>query len=148
MASSLSRRVRMIEGSIALLNHLYERLKYLQPTIFSLMEGAAKLGQFESCPYLNDCCAHMRQGESFSASWKQAVQASADLLGKDEAALLGALGDTLGCTDLDSQLTAIAYTRELLEAKLTAARDYQCTHSKLYRTLGLLTGVGIAIILG
>jgi stage III sporulation protein AB len=53
----------------------------------------------------------------------------------------------LGASDLESQLAAIDYGVSLLEARLAAAREYAAARGKLYGTLGVLAGLGIAVLI-
>ncbi len=147
MASGLSGKVVMIENSIALLGMLYDRLKYLQPTTSALIEAAAGMEQFSRTEFLIHCRDEMRRGIPFPEAWRSGIEEHAKLLGKEHAQALLPLGGTLGSTDLESQLTAIDYTRQLLNNRLEIARDYRDKHAKLYRSLGALCGVAIAIIL-
>jgi stage III sporulation protein AB len=147
MAMNLSGRVAAIEGSAALLGQLSDRLKYLQPSMFSLMDSVASTQQFERLGYPAKCRELMRAGLSFPESWRQALREVPGRLGPQETQALLALADILGCADLDSQLSALDYTAKLLESRLGAAREYEQKYAKLYRTLGVLGGVAIAIII-
>lgn len=105
------------------------------------------MSQLADQTYLTDCRDRMRRGEDFPSSWRGAVENCANVFGKEETRLLSALGDVLGATDLDSQLTALSYTKEQLEHRLGLARQDKQKHGKLYSTLGVLIGLAIVIIL-
>jgi stage III sporulation protein AB len=139
--------VLAIEATLSLLGQISDRLRYLQPSVYSLLEYLCGNQQFEKLGYPTRCRALIREGKSFPESWRQAVGESAKILGAEEAEILAALADVLGCADLESQLAAIAYTRELLQGKLEEARTREKTYGKLYRTLGVLSGVAIVIVL-
>lgn len=53
---------------------------------------------------------------------------------------------SLGMSDVSSQVGIIANTIELLEAQKNDAREEKVKNSKLYKTIGLISGVMIAII--
>lgn len=53
---------------------------------------------------------------------------------------------SLGMSDVSSQVGIIANTIELLEAQKNDAREEKAKNSKLYKTIGLISGVMIAII--
>ena len=147
MASGLSKKVLEIEAAIALLGHFHDRLRYLSPTMTGLIESACAAEGTGNIPYLTGCRERMGRGLPFPDSWKAAVAAHPGALGREETGLLAALGDVLGATDLESQLAAVAYTRQQLELRLDIARQYRDRHHKLYGTLGVLTGIAIVIIL-
>ena len=57
------------------------------------------------------------------------------------------LGRLLGQTDLDGQLSEIEVVNDFLTAQLENASEERRKNEKMYRTLGLVTGLTIAIIL-
>ena len=147
MAFKLSARVAAIEGGISLLGQMSDRLRYLRPDMASLLDYFCTGKQFEKLEYPAKCRALMESGLPFPESWRRAVLENRAGMGEDEAAILAALGDTLGCADLDTQLSAIACARELLCAKLENARETEKSRGKLYRTMGVLCGFAVVIIL-
>lgn len=53
---------------------------------------------------------------------------------------------SLGMSDVSSQIGIIANTIELLESQKNDAREEKVKNSKLYKTVGLISGVMLAII--
>ena len=147
MASNLSRRVHRIENSISLLGMLYDRLRFLQPPMTGLVAAVADMEQFSGTEYLQLCRSRMAQETPFPTAWRTALEESGPQLGQEHLEALLPLGEVLGCTDLDSQLTSIRHTVNLLENQLAGAREYREKHSKLYRSLGVLGGMAVAIVL-
>jgi len=89
----------------------------------------------------------MRGGRDFASSWRVALKKQIVTLGKEEAAIIGSLGDVLGQSDLESQLAAISLARAQLEQRIDGAREKVSAQSSLYRSIGALGGVAAAIIL-
>lgn len=147
MASGLSRKVREIETAVQLLAHLYDRMKWFQPTMNSLVETAGELPTFRELLYLVACRRGMGLGESFPAAWRAALEQEHGALGGEETAILLGLGDILGATDLEGQLAALAFARREMELRLETARADRSRYQKLYSTLGVLAGLAFAIIL-
>lgn len=147
MASGLSKRVSAIEQNIALLLFFHDQLRYFQLPVDELLEASARLEQFRSMAYLTDCLEAIAQGGSFSASWADALQSQQMTLGGRETEILASLGEVLGATDLDSQLSTLAYTREQLNLCLHSAREKCAKLQKMYGALGVLTGIAIVIVL-
>lgn len=147
MASGLSARLRRLEGCIALLSEMSGRLEYLQPTIGSLINSLAAQERFADLVFLRECADSMRAGDEFSRSWRVALEKQAGGLGREEADILGTLGDVLGRSDLESQLAALSLTREQLSTQIAGTRDKIKARGGLYRSIGVLGGVAAAIIL-
>jgi len=126
---------------------MHGRLQYLQPTVQSLITSLAAQQRFGELPFLRECSKLMLSGQDFSSSWRGALKKQIVTLGKEEAAMLGSLGDVLGQSDLDSQLAAISLARVQLEQRIDGAREKAAAQGSLYRSIGALGGVAAAIIL-
>ena len=146
MASNLSRRVRRIENSISLLGMLYDRLRYLQPPMLGLIAALAGLEQFAGTVYLQRCRGAMSEGQPFPAAWRQGVEADRDAVGAGHAQVLLPLGEVLGSVDLESQLTALRHAVSMLESELEQAREHREKYGRLYRSMGVLCGLAVAIV--
>lgn len=134
-----------IESAVLLLRYLHDRLQYLQPTMGSLLESAC--AQFSDIGWLRECRDNMRKGTPFPTAWREALTQRPGSLGQEEQELLLPLGGVLGTTDLENQLSTLAYTCQQMEHQLALAQKEKEKHQKLYRTLGVLAGIAIAILL-
>jgi len=132
---------------MALLGMFRDRLRYLQPPISQLVEGAASLERFSKLAFLGRCRDRMHSGTPFPDSWRLSVGEASRELGPELAEMLLPLGEVLGGADLDSQLASLLHVQSMLESRLVSARDHQQQHGKLYRSLGVLAGVALVIIL-
>ena len=146
-ASSLSVRLRRLEACVCLLSELSGRLKYLQPTVQSLVVGLAAQERFGELRFLKLCAAQMEEGADFSGCWRQSLKREEQSLGREEAALMASLGDVLGRSDLESQLSAISLTGEQFAQRMEIRRERAKKQEGLYRSMGVLGGVAAAIIL-
>jgi stage III sporulation protein AB len=147
LASGLSGRVLAAKAAEALLGYLSDRLRYLRPTVAELIDSACELESLAENRFLPLCRDEMHRGASFPSAWRTALSERPGALGVEEAALLSGLGQVLGSADLDSQLDALACARSRLEAHIAEAEERRDKHGKLYRSLGVLTGVGIVVLL-
>ncbi len=74
------------------------------------------------------------------------MEENATALGEDTARAVSGLGGVLGASDLESQLSAIEYGISVLESRLEEARERAGARMKLYSTLGMLAGLGAAVL--
>ena len=146
MAAGLSERVSSLERVLRLVGHLRDRLKFLRPSVRALVQNAAAVEDFGELGFLDSCRDMMETGMDFPAAWKQSARQAA-VPDKEAREILAGLGDILGGSDLESQLSAVALCENRLELRLSEARENAAQHKKLYCTLGALAGVGAAIIL-
>lgn len=119
----------------------------MRPSVAMLVGQAAASPEFDGLLFLAECNRRMCAGESFAESWRNTVQESAASMGKAAAETVCSLADVLGASDLESQLSALDYGIATLETRLADAREYSVKHKKLYSTLGVLAGLGIAVFL-
>jgi len=147
MASGLSARLRRLESCVLMLGEMRGRLEYIQPTVQSLIGMLAGQRRFEGLGFLQECAGSMLEGKAFSSGWREALEKWSTSLGREEAAILASLGDVLGRSDLESQLSALALAQEQLEQRIAGTRDRVQKQGNLYRSMGVLGGVAAAIIL-
>ena len=96
-------------------------------------------------PFLENLSAVYDSNADFHTEWKRAVM-EAGGLADDERQLLADFGDTLGTSDTEGQLKAIsAYQEAVRELYEKRCSEYM-KKGKLYRSLGLLAGLTLGII--
>lgn len=143
-AGRLSQRVNQLRLLIQLLNDMMNQLRYTLPTVGDMLQSLAGQPCYQTLTFLT-CAAEMLSHEPFPHSWQTALRAHP--LPQEEQTILLQVGSTLGSTDLDGQLSALSLCREQLQNLLRRAESLQQSHSTLYRSLGLLTGLFLVILL-
>ncbi len=87
------------------------------------------------------------QYDSAGEAWKKALQ-KVKLNFKDEdIKALENLGKLLGKTDIDGQLSRIEVTQKFLDEQIKNAEEEQIKNEKLFKSLSIITGLAIVIIL-
>lgn len=81
-----------------------------------------------------------------NTSWKNAVS-SENNFSKEDKELIKTFGKLLGKTDLTGQVNEINLALNLLEKQLIDAENEKNKNVKLYKTMGIVCGMGICIIL-
>lgn len=61
--------------------------------------------------------------------------------------LLEGLADSLGASDVSTQLAYLALLETRLQERLEAAKEAQRSKGRMYRTLGVLCGIVVDIII-
>ena len=124
---------------IAFLESLGTVLRYRSEDIFTSVNSS---GELFSLP----CDAHKRP---FIQAWEEQIAPFAKryALSKQDVSLLRDFGAQLGVTDTQGQLSHIALYSTLFEKQLTKAEEEVKSKAKLYRTLGLFTGMSAALML-
>ena len=110
-----------------------------------MLAAAASSPEFQSLPFLKAAAADLQIDGDFHTAWRQGVKEQGEASGLTAAdrELLVHFGDGLGRTDVEGQLTNCRlYAERLEEARRDAA-----TKSRLYVTLGVTGGIGLALLL-
>ena len=69
------------------------------------------------------------------------------MLEQEDKDILKNLGKLLGKTDIEGQLSEIELTSSFLDSQIKKAEQERERNGKLYKTLGVITGIGIVIVL-
>lgn len=79
-------------------------------------------------------------------SWKSAVESEKYLLPEDKE-IIQMIGKLLGKTDLSGQVSQINLGLNLVDKQIQIADSQMRKNVKLYKTMGIVCGIGICIIL-
>lgn len=87
------------------------------------------------------------QKDSASEAWNNAIEEENMSLSKEDKKLLKNLSKMLGKTDAQGQINQIDLTISFLDNQIIKAEKEREKNEKLYKSLGMITGVGLIIIL-
>ena len=150
MSGNLSKRVSELERLLSLFESIETHLRYRQTPTAELIAAMAASEQYRVFTFLPLCAKRLSAGADFPTAWRDSLSASAwdmHLQGGD-LDILRSLSDVLGATDTQGQLSALDLASELLRQNLKEAVHKKHTLGKLYRSLGVLVGIGAAIMIG
>lgn len=85
--------------------------------------------------------------KSAGEAWNTAMETDILNLNAEDKTILKNLGKLLGKTDLKGQLNQIELTSSFLDNQIKKAETERAKNEKLYRTLGMVLGLAIVIIL-
>lgn len=80
-------------------------------------------------------------------SWNNSADKLKKDFTKEDIEIIKMLGKLLGKTDINGQVNEIELTKSLIEKQIEKAELEKDKNSKLYKTMGVICGVGICIIL-
>ena len=80
-------------------------------------------------------------------AWNMALKFEELNINQEDITVLNNLGKLLGKTDLQGQLNTIEMTSDFLDEQIKKAEIQKDKNEKLYRTLGMIAGLSIVIIL-
>lgn len=147
----LSRKLGDRTASLRMLRAFFLRMQtQLQYTAMSFEQAVAEQTVASAAyAWLQNCLFRMRQGVSFGEAFGYAVQRHAKTLAlrPSDVALLCRCSERLGSTDLSGQIALLALIDEELRGQLEKAASDEQKRGKLCRSLGLLCGALVVVVM-
>ena len=84
---------------------------------------------------------------SAEEAWNKSIEKSNTYLNKEDIENIKSFGKMLGKTDKEGQVSHLELTKTFIEIQIEKARKEEEKNSKLYKTLGVLCGLALVIIL-
>ena len=120
-------------------------IRYRGMNVYELASTLQKSESLKSLTFLQNISTEYSPRENFHQVWKKAAENQSGLL-QDELKLICDFGRILGTSDIEGQLSSIsALEVELNYLENTRLENYR-QKGKLYRSLGVLFGVMVGII--
>ena len=150
IAKGYSNRVRNILDFITVLNIMHTKIRYRQEVLENIFIDVQKEMTGDVGKIFNRVGKEYNKNtKDISEIWTEVIDANfkdLDLIFEDERILID-FGLALGKSDVEGELRNIEVTIEKLKGQLTYAKNNQDKYCKVYRTLGTLSGIAIAVIL-
>lgn len=84
---------------------------------------------------------------SLFLSWQNATKTILNSVKNEDLIIIRNFGKLLGKTDKQGQISEIELTKSLIEKQIKNAEEEKIKNEKLYKSMGIVTGLGICIIL-
>ena len=146
---SCSEKLKKRAGELGLVCHMLEEMailiRYKALTVYELIDNLKSNTMVCSLPFLSEFKSDVRL--PFKSSWENNIDNINTFMNDGDVKLLKTLGSTLGTSDIDGQLQSLEVFKadfNRLEKEAIAAYEKK---SKLYRSLGLLCGMFVSIML-
>ncbi|MBM7613996.1 stage III sporulation protein SpoIIIAB [Alkaliphilus hydrothermalis] len=150
-ANGYRQRTKMISQLISTLQMLETEIVYASTPLPFLMQKVSRRSPPEIANLLETTSEILlrKEGYTFSEAWQKGIELSHknSALYKEDLALLINLGNNLGNSDRDNQMKHIQLAMEELRRNYDEAIHLQNKNVKLYKSMGLLGGLAIVIIL-
>lgn len=89
----------------------------------------------------------IRKDDEIYKAWSESVDEIRGNLDVEDREIIKMFGKLLGKTDLKGQVNEICLTQKLIEKQLKKAELEKNKNVKLYKTMGVVLGIGLCIIL-
>jgi len=89
----------------------------------------------------------IKKNKDIYEAWCESIDENINNLTNEDKEIIKMLGKLLGKTDIKGQVNEIALTQGLIEKQIEKADIEKNKNVKLYKTMGVVLGIGICIIL-
>ena len=141
-------RLNELEKLKSALNIFKAKIKFTYLTIQEIFNQIYENNQDNIGEIFKNANDYMNE-ESSQAAWERALENAKEKtsLNEEDITALKTLGKMLGNTDVEGQVSQIELTEQIISERIENAKLDKERNSKLYKTLGITTGLTIAIIL-
>lgn len=140
----LKERENILAAAVLLIRELSVQIRYTNSEMGEMLKSAAQNESYKKLLFVTSCEKTDEKGD-FHRYWKEGTARQPYLTTKDKELILS-LGDKLGSTDLDGQLSFLEMTEEIFKERQNQAfADYR-NKGKVYRSVGILCGLALGII--
>ena len=138
-SAELKKREALLSEIIRLLEKMAVQIRYRALPLGELF-AEVNAGRF-----IEKVNRYNGSGVNWRGAWNEAVCDFSELTAEDREILL-AVGNSLGQSDAEGQISMLEQERQLLCAHLKEAAESSAKKGAMYRSVGLLAGLGLAII--
>ena len=139
-------RVKELIAIKSALNILENKIKFTQTPLAEIFEQIEKSASEKNIKKLFKNITHEKQ-KNIHESWENAINKAEINLEKEDKKILIDMGKILGSTDVDGQISNIKITSSFIDNQIQKAEEEKNKNVKLYKTLGIVSGLTIVIIL-
>ena len=149
LSKGFSDRVKELRELANLINILQNKIKFTQ---VPLKEALTEISNIETNSQISK--VFLKAGEKIKdekseVAWQEALNEERIFLNlkNEDIELIKSLGNTLGKTDIEGQMSGINQFENILNMQIKKAEEECSKNSKMYKSLGTIIGLTIVIIL-
>lgn len=144
----LHKKCRFLKAVAYMLEEVGLMIEFESAEVSEIIKRLTMMQRLSELDFLNKISDEINVGTEFGLLWENAVESQQySFLNSEEKDFIKDIGRKLGKSDIKGQLNAIKFEQLELEKMIRSADDDERRKSKLYRSLGLLCGAFIVIIL-
>ncbi len=149
LSAQVRKRVRETEKFVRLLTAIQTQIEYALTPTDSLLQKLSESEEFQNFSFIHLVAQQFFNGDSLQTAWNTALQkyAPSSALQSQEKELISAFSESFGSTDKYGQRANCTFFITQLEMQADELRKTAQTKSRLYCTLGILSGIFFTILL-
>ena len=142
-------RVEELKGFKEAFNIIESKIKFTYEPLGDIFEEISNLFYKNKINYIFKEAKDNMKKIDINTAWKEAIEKNKYILNLNEEDIdtIKKLGNMLGKTDVQGQLSEISLNINFLDTQIAYAEESRKKNEKMYRTLGTIFGLAIIIIL-
>ena len=147
-ASKYINRLKELISIKSALNIFENKIKFTQSPLEEIFKNIA-----ENCSEKNiknifeQLVIDINKNINLHKSWQDTINSKETNLNNEDKKILVDMGKILGSTDVDGQVSNIKITSSFIDRQIEKAEQEKEKNVKMFRTLGIVSGLTIIIIL-
>lgn len=142
----LKKRIKLLEETESLILNLKIEFKYRSDILPDVLQRISALTVCNNLSFLTECCNSVKRGSDFPTAWKTALENSREPYIREEKSRLVSLGEILGTTDTESQLSMLSLYGEYIRGYLVNARRSEEKYGRLCSAVGFMLGFAVFVL--
>lgn len=151
LSADCSRRPQQLRDLQSMLQMFENQISFLSDVITEAFERISRVSGSETGIFFSRTVDILKGSRNVSATeaWEEAVRQNIKktALDREDEEILLAFGKILGSTDLEGQVKNIRLALEQLKNQENKAEASRERNEKMYRSLGILGGIAVVIVL-
>lgn len=139
-------RVKELQEMKNALNIFMTKIKFTYEPISSTFMYISEKVEGNVCKIFKNAVEEM-ESKSAGDAWNSSLDTTVTNMKEDDIGIIKNLGRLLGKTDIEGQLNEIKLVNNFLDTQIRTAEDEKNKNEKMYRTLGIVAGITITILL-
>ena len=141
-------RVKELISIKSALNIFEAKIKFTQSPLEEIFKNISENCSENNIKHIfRQMTMDIEQNKNIQKSWNDTINNIETNLNEQDKKILIDMGKMLGATDVDGQVSNIKITSSFIEQQLKNAEKEKEKNVKLFRTLGVVSGLAIVIIL-
>ena len=141
------KKLRKLQLLLVMLSDIKTKMKCTLLSTKDIFLSLSENPQYSLLEFLNECCDSLKNGFDFPESFGNAVLKKDYDIPKKFKDMLISLGNYLGTTDLQGQLSYIDLITSYIEKECEELSEKHLKKGNMYLSLGFLAGIAIAVVL-
>ncbi len=149
LSSRQTGRVKLINDILLMLTVIETQIRYACLPVSDLLRIICDNDKLNNLQFIRVCREKTLSGIAFPVAWRESIEFDREIcrLLYHSKPYLMRLGEDIGTTDMQGQISCCEYYRHIFQKELSDSEEKTKKYSKLYPALGLMTGISAAIII-